>query len=119
MAGGASLKARFIRRCDGEAEFAATPMGQRQICSGGSIGKGVIRRMKTARACVHSAEGGQPPARHKRMAQSTAYASARSAVVSAMPRTAAADVVNNRLIMLCPHEVDGLLNNSSGFLIGR
>ena len=33
--------------------------------------KGVIRAMKTARACAHSAEAGQPPARQRRIAQST------------------------------------------------
>ena len=47
------------------------PMGQRQICKGGSIGQGVIRWMNTARAWVQGAEAGQPPARHNRIAQST------------------------------------------------
>jgi hypothetical protein len=47
------------------------PMGQRQICKGGSIGQGVILRMNTARAWVQGAEAGQPPARHNRIAQST------------------------------------------------
>ncbi|ALI56524.1 hypothetical protein IMCC12053_2577 [Celeribacter marinus] len=46
-------------------------IGQRQICSGGSIGQGVIRLMKTARAWAHSAEAGHPPARQSKMAQST------------------------------------------------
>ena len=47
------------------------PMGQRQICKGGSIGQGVIRWMNTARAWVQGAEAGQPPAKHNRIAQST------------------------------------------------
>lgn len=47
------------------------PIGQRQICKGGSIGQGVIRRMKTARACAQGADVGQPPARQSKMAQST------------------------------------------------
>jgi hypothetical protein len=38
------------------------------------MGHGVILRMKTARACAHSAEAGQPPARQSKMAQSTGYA---------------------------------------------
>ncbi len=47
------------------------PIGQRQICKGGSIGQGVIRRMKTARACAQVRDAGQPPARQSKMAQST------------------------------------------------
>jgi len=35
-----------------------TPIGHRQICKGGSIGHGVIRRMKTALACAQGAEAG-------------------------------------------------------------
>jgi hypothetical protein len=46
-------------------------IGQFQICSGGSIGQGVMRRMKTALAWAHSAEAGQPPERQSRIAQST------------------------------------------------
>jgi len=46
-------------------------IGQRQICKGGSIGQGVILRMKTARAWAQGADAGQPPARQSRMAQST------------------------------------------------
>ena len=47
------------------------PMGQRQICKGGSIGQGVILRMKTALAWAQGADAGQPPARQSKMAQST------------------------------------------------
>ena len=36
-----------------------TPIGHRQICKGGSIGHGVIRRMKTALACAQGAEAGE------------------------------------------------------------
>ncbi|MDR0807573.1 MAG: hypothetical protein LBE86_00315 [Gemmobacter sp.] len=36
-------------------------IGQFQICSGGSIGQGVMWRMKTARAWAHPAEAGQSP----------------------------------------------------------
>jgi hypothetical protein len=46
-------------------------IGQFQIWSGGLTGQGVMRRMNTARAWAHSAEAGQPPARHNKMAQST------------------------------------------------
>jgi hypothetical protein len=47
------------------------PIGQRQICNGGSIGHGVILRMKTARAWAQGADAGQPPAKQSKMAQST------------------------------------------------
>ena len=47
------------------------PIGQRQICKGGSIGQGVILRMKTALAWAQGADAGQPPARQSKMAQST------------------------------------------------
>ena len=40
-------------------------MGQRQICSGGSTGQGVIRLMNSARARAQGTEAGQPPDRHK------------------------------------------------------
>ncbi|GHH05127.1 hypothetical protein GCM10010961_43900 [Pseudodonghicola xiamenensis] len=55
----------------GLGSFNDTPIGHRQICKGGSIGHGVIRRMKTALACAQGAEAGQPPARQRRIAQST------------------------------------------------
>jgi len=45
-------------------------MGQRQICSGGSTGQGVMRRMNSARARAHGVEAGNPPDKHSRMAQS-------------------------------------------------
>lgn len=48
-------------------------MGQRQICSGGSTGQGVIRRMNSERAREHGTEAGQPPDRHSRIAQSMGY----------------------------------------------
>jgi hypothetical protein len=38
---------------------------------GGSIGQGVILRMKTALAWAQGADAGQPPARQSKMAQST------------------------------------------------
>ena len=44
-------------------------MGQRQICSGGSTGQGVIRRINSARARAQGTEAGQPPDRHKRIEQ--------------------------------------------------
>ena len=47
-------------------------MGQRQICSGGSTGQGVIRLMNSARARLQGTEAGHPPDRHKRIAQSIA-----------------------------------------------
>jgi hypothetical protein len=47
------------------------PIGHFQICKGGSIGQGVILWMKTARAWAQGADGGQPPARQSKMAQST------------------------------------------------
>ena len=55
-------------------------MGQRQICSGGSTGHGVIRRMNSARALAHGTEAGQPPDRHKRIAQSIGYVCARAGI---------------------------------------
>jgi hypothetical protein len=51
--------------------FRDARIGQFQICSGGSTGHGVIRAMNTARAWAHSADAGQPPARQRRIAQST------------------------------------------------
>ena len=55
-------------------------MGQGQICSGGSTGQGVIRRMNSARARAHGTEAGQPPDRHKRIAQSIGYVCARAGI---------------------------------------
>lgn len=62
-------------------------MGQRHICSGGSTGQGVIRRMNSARARVHGSEAGQPPDRHRRIAQSIGYVCARAGVGSEKPVT--------------------------------
>jgi hypothetical protein len=45
-------------------------MGQRQICSGGSTGQGVIRLMNSARARLQGTEAGHPPDRHKSHGQS-------------------------------------------------
>ena len=60
-------------------------MGQRQICSGGSTGQGVIRRMNSARARAHGTEAGQPPDRHKRIARSIGYVCARAGAGSERP----------------------------------
>ena len=57
-------------------------MGQRQICSGGSTGQGVIRLMNSARARAQGTEAGQPPDKHKRIAQSIGYVCARAGIGS-------------------------------------
>lgn len=71
-------------------------MGQRQICSGGSTGQGVIRRMNSARAREHGTEAGQPPDRHKRIAQSIGYVCARVGAGSERPVTVKATAIEGR-----------------------
>ena len=65
-------------------------MGQRQICSGGSTGQGVIRRINSTRAREQGTEAGQPPDRHSRMAQSMGYDCAFKLEGSEMPVNARA-----------------------------
>ena len=60
-------------------------MGQRQICSGGSTGQGVIRRINSARAREQGTEAGQPPDRQSRIAQSMGYVCALELEGSEMP----------------------------------
>ncbi|KZX97380.1 hypothetical protein A3728_09335 [Sulfitobacter sp. HI0040] len=71
-------------------------MGQRQICSGGSTGQGVIRLMNSARARAHGTEAGQPPDRHKRIAQSIGYVCARADIGSERPVTVKATATEGR-----------------------
>ena len=71
-------------------------MGQRQICSGGSTGQGVIRRMNSARARAQGTEAGQPPDRHKRIAQSIGYVCARAGAGSERPVTVKATAIEGR-----------------------
>ena len=71
-------------------------MGQRQICSGGSTGQGVIRRMNSARARAHGTEAGQPPDRHRRIAQSIGYVCARAGAGSERPVTVKATATEGR-----------------------
>ena len=71
-------------------------MGQRQICSGGSTGQGVIRRINSARARAQGTEAGQPPDRHRRIAQSIGYVCARAGIGSEEPVTVKATATEGR-----------------------
>ena len=66
------------------------------------MGQGVTRRMNVAYASAHSADLGQPPARHNSMAQSTlnaAFAS-RGALKIAAAATAAVSVVDLKSVSM-------------------
>ncbi len=75
-------------------------MGQRQICSGGSTGQGVIRRINSARARAQGTEAGQPPDRHKRIAQSIGYVCARAGAGSERPVTVKATAIEGRSFLI-------------------
>ncbi|HCE21853.1 MAG TPA: hypothetical protein DF282_04970 [Hyphomonas sp.] len=71
-------------------------MGQRQICSGGSTGQGVIRRMNSARARAQGTDAGQPPDRQSRIAQSIGYVCARAGIGKETPARARATAIEGR-----------------------
>lgn len=81
---------------DGGAASKDAPIGQRQIWSGGSTGQGVIRRMNSARARAQGTEAGQPPDRHRSIAQSIGYVCARAGIGSDVVATVKAVMIEGR-----------------------
>ena len=91
-------------------------MGQRQICSGGSTGQGVIRRMNSARARAQGTEAGQPPERHKRIAQSIGYVCARAGAGSEKLVTAKATATEGRSFLSKWRILGDLRERSSAYI---
>ena len=91
-------------------------MGQRQICSGGSTGQGVIRRINSARARAQGTEAGQPPDRHKRIAQSIGYVCARAGIGSEEPVTVKATATEGRSFLSKWRMLRSLRDRSSAYI---
>ena len=108
-------KMRFVLFDDGAASKDA-PMGQRQICSGGSTGQGVIRRMNSARARAQGTEAGQPPDKQSRIAQSIGYVCARAGIGSEEPVTVKATASEGRIFVSIWRMLRSLRDRSSAYI---